>query len=33
MEKKTGNNLRLGILVTTSVVLFIAGLYFVGEKK
>jgi phospholipid/cholesterol/gamma-HCH transport system substrate-binding protein len=33
MEKKTGNKIRLGIFVTISVLLFIVGIYFIGEKQ
>jgi phospholipid/cholesterol/gamma-HCH transport system substrate-binding protein len=33
MEKKTGNKIRLGIFVTVSVLLFIVGIYFIGEKQ
>ncbi len=33
MEKKTGNKTRLGIFVTVSVVLFIAGIYFIGQRQ
>jgi phospholipid/cholesterol/gamma-HCH transport system substrate-binding protein len=33
MEKKTGNKIRLGIFVTTSVILFIAGIYFIGQRQ
>lgn len=33
MKKATGNKLRLGIFVTVATVLFIAGIYFVGERQ
>jgi phospholipid/cholesterol/gamma-HCH transport system substrate-binding protein len=33
MEKKTGNKIRLGIFVTITVLLFIVGIYFIGEKQ
>ena len=33
MEKQTGNKLRLGILISTSIVLFIIGIYFVGQRQ
>lgn len=33
MEQKTGNNLKLGIFVTISIVLFIAAIYFIGKKQ
>jgi len=33
MEKKTGNKVRLGIFVAVSVVLFIAGIYFIGQRQ
>ena len=33
MEQKTGNNLKLGIFVTVSIVLFIAAIYFIGKKQ
>ena len=33
MKKETGNKLRLGIFVSISAVLFILGIYFVGERQ
>jgi phospholipid/cholesterol/gamma-HCH transport system substrate-binding protein len=33
MEKKTENKIRLGIFVTLSVLLFIIGIYFIGQKQ
>ncbi|HET6245082.1 MAG: MCE family protein [Bacteroidetes bacterium] len=33
MKKTTGNNIRLGILVSTGFILFIAGIYFIGQKE
>jgi phospholipid/cholesterol/gamma-HCH transport system substrate-binding protein len=33
MEKKTTNKLRLGIFVSASFILFIAGLYFISKKQ
>jgi phospholipid/cholesterol/gamma-HCH transport system substrate-binding protein len=33
MEKKNGNKIRLGIFVTISVILFIAGIYFIGQRQ
>ena len=33
MEKKKGNKTRLGIFVTVSVALFIAGIYFIGQRQ
>jgi len=33
MEKKTGNKIRLGVFVTISVVLFVAGIYFIGQRQ
>jgi phospholipid/cholesterol/gamma-HCH transport system substrate-binding protein len=33
MEKKTGNKIRLGIFVTVSIALFIAGVYFIGQRQ
>ncbi|MDP2385012.1 MAG: MlaD family protein [Bacteroidota bacterium] len=32
MKKTTGNKIKLGIFVTSSIVLLIAGIYFIGEK-
>ena len=33
MKKQTGNHLRLGIFVTVTIILFIAGIYFVGQRQ
>ncbi|HTA28671.1 MAG TPA: MlaD family protein [Bacteroidia bacterium] len=33
MQKKTGNKIRLGVFVTITVLLFIVGIYFIGEKQ
>jgi phospholipid/cholesterol/gamma-HCH transport system substrate-binding protein len=33
MQKVTGNKIRLGIFVSASVALFIAGIYFIGQKQ
>jgi phospholipid/cholesterol/gamma-HCH transport system substrate-binding protein len=33
MKKETGNKMRLGIFVTITVLLFIIGIYFIGEKQ
>ncbi len=33
MKKATGNKIRLGIFVSISITLFIAGLYFIGQKQ
>ena len=33
MNKNKGNSIRLGIFVTIGLALFIAGLYFVGQRK
>jgi phospholipid/cholesterol/gamma-HCH transport system substrate-binding protein len=33
MKKQTGNKIRLGILVSISIVLFIMAIYFVGQKQ
>jgi phospholipid/cholesterol/gamma-HCH transport system substrate-binding protein len=33
MEQKTGNNIKLGIFVTISIVLFIAAIYIMGKKQ
>jgi phospholipid/cholesterol/gamma-HCH transport system substrate-binding protein len=33
MEKKTGNKIKLGVFVTISVVLFIAAIYFIGQRQ
>lgn len=33
MKKEKGNSLKLGIFVTIGIVLFIAGLYFIGQRK
>ena len=33
MKKNTGNKIRLGIFVSIGVTLFIAGIYFIGQKQ
>jgi phospholipid/cholesterol/gamma-HCH transport system substrate-binding protein len=33
MRKESGNKIRLGVFVTVTIVLFIAGIYFIGEKQ
>ncbi len=33
MEKTSGHKIKLGILVTISVALFIAGIYFIGNRQ
>ena len=33
MKKTTGNKTKLGILVFTSIILFIVGIYFIGQKQ
>ena len=33
MKKNTGNNIRLGMFISIGIALFIAGIYFVGEKQ
>ena len=33
MKKPTGNNLRLGIFVSSAIAIFIAGIYFVGQRQ
>lgn len=33
MKKNKGNNIRLGVFVTASLVLFIAGIYFIGQRQ
>lgn len=33
MEQKTGNNIKLGVFVTISIVLFITAIYFIGKKQ
>jgi phospholipid/cholesterol/gamma-HCH transport system substrate-binding protein len=33
MKATSGNNLKLGIFVSVSVLLFIAGIYFVGQRQ
>jgi len=33
MQNKTGNKVRLGVFVSVTVVLFITGIYFIGEKQ
>lgn len=33
MKKTTGNHIRLGIIVSSSILLFIAGIYLIGERQ
>lgn len=33
MKKKTGNKIRLGIFVSIGITLFIAGIYFIGQRQ
>jgi phospholipid/cholesterol/gamma-HCH transport system substrate-binding protein len=33
MEQKTGNKIKLGVFVTFSVVVFIAAIYFIGQRQ
>lgn len=33
MKKTAGNNIKLGIFVTITIVLFIAGIYFIGDRQ
>jgi phospholipid/cholesterol/gamma-HCH transport system substrate-binding protein len=33
MKEAKGNNVRLGIFVTVTIVLFVAGIYFVGQRQ
>lgn len=33
MKEAKGNNVRLGVFVTATIVLFIAGIYFVGQRQ
>lgn len=33
MEKSTGNKIKLGIFVSAGVILFIAGIYFIGQRQ
>ena len=33
MKKTTGNTLRLGIFVSIGIVLFVAGIYFIGQRQ
>ncbi len=33
MKKTTGNNLRLGLFVTVTVILFIVGIYYIGDRQ
>lgn len=33
MKKETGNSIKLGIFVTVGFVLFVAGIYLIGEKQ
>jgi phospholipid/cholesterol/gamma-HCH transport system substrate-binding protein len=33
MESKTGNQIKLGVLVSITVALFIAGIYFIGKRQ
>ena len=33
MKNTTGNYIRLGVLTTTSILLFIAAVYYIGRKQ
>jgi phospholipid/cholesterol/gamma-HCH transport system substrate-binding protein len=33
MEKTTGNKVKLGVFVSVTVILFIAGIYFIGQRQ
>lgn len=33
MEKKTGNKIKLGVFVSVTMVLFIVGIYFIGQRQ
>ncbi|HYG50842.1 MAG TPA: MlaD family protein [Flavobacteriales bacterium] len=33
MKKNTGNNIRLGLFVITSLVLFMVGVYYIGQRQ
>jgi len=33
MEKKTGNQIKLGVFVSVTLVLFIVGIYFIGQRQ
>jgi len=33
MKKHTGNKIKLGIFVSLGIALFIAGIYFIGERQ
>src|ERR1035437_9243173 len=33
MKKTTGNKMKLGIFVSVSITLFIAGIYFIGQRQ
>jgi len=33
MEKKTGNQIKLGVFVSTTMLLFIVGIYFIGQRQ
>src|ERR1700679_526374 len=33
MQNKTGNKIRLGVFVFITIILFITGIYFIGEKQ
>lgn len=33
MRKESGNKIRLGVFVTITIALFIAGIYFIGERQ
>jgi phospholipid/cholesterol/gamma-HCH transport system substrate-binding protein len=33
MQKKTGNKIKLGIFVSITIALFIAGIYFIGQRQ
>jgi len=33
MEKKTGNQIKLGVFVSVTMALFIVGIYFIGQRQ
>jgi len=33
MEKKTGNQIKLGVFVSLTIALFIVGIYFIGQRQ
>ncbi len=33
MKKTTGNNVRLGLFISITIALFVAGIYFVGDRQ